>query len=61
MKCSLRINGQCTNDAVEILWIKPPGGIWEPFPRCSEHPAASYIPVISRMRPGTLTRIDPIR
>lgn len=60
--CSLQVNELCGQKAVEILHVRrTPGEPWEEFPRCREHPARDWLPMISRIYPHSETRIEPIR
>jgi hypothetical protein len=52
MTCTLEVGSRCTREAVTLLLIRNAAGDWTAHPRCDEHPAASYAPLLRHVATG---------
>lgn len=60
-KCSLRVGGQCLNEATDLLVIRNSiTGSIAVHPRCAEHPAASWVPLVKRTDPSAECLVLPL-
>lgn len=61
LTCSVQVPSPCANPAVTVLHKREyPWSDWTEHPRCAEHPAEAFIPVITRAFPMAETRIEKL-
>jgi hypothetical protein len=60
--CTKNVNAPCENEAIEVLWVRAPGGPLETYYRCADHPAAHDVKMIkfmSRLAAVKIERLAP--
>lgn len=58
LTCTVAVPQLCGKPAAEVLWVKADAcHLPVPYPRCADHPAAEWLPIIKRMHPGAMWMI----